>query len=191
VDTTRPSLLLRIRDPSDVEAWRTFDAVYRPMLRRFARAWGLSEDDADDVAQHCLTALYDRIRDFRYDRGKGRFKRWLRTLVNNRVRDQLRHRRPLQADTAVLSGPQQREQSPEEVFDRIWMEEHLAHGLRELRDEVEEKTFAAFVAHVIEQRPVSEVCERFNLRPNNLYTIKWRLTERLAEKVRELADGLG
>ena len=186
---TRPSLLLRIRDRSDVEAWRTFDAVYRPMLRRFARAWGLSEDDADEVAQHCLTALSDRIADFEYDRRRGRFKRWLRTLVNNRVRDLLRQHRPVQADTAMLGGAQQREASPEEVFDRIWMEEHLAHGLRSLRDEVEERTFGAFVALVIDQQPVREVCARFDLKPGNVYTIKWRLTERLAAKVRELADG--
>ena len=38
MDTTRPSLLLRIRDRGDAGAWRTFDAIYRPMLYRFALA---------------------------------------------------------------------------------------------------------------------------------------------------------
>ena len=32
IDTTRASLLLRIRDARDTHAWAEFDAIYRPML---------------------------------------------------------------------------------------------------------------------------------------------------------------
>jgi RNA polymerase sigma-70 factor (ECF subfamily) len=46
VDTTRPSLLLRIRDLSDKAAWRAFDEIYRPMVFRFALASGLSHADS-------------------------------------------------------------------------------------------------------------------------------------------------
>ena len=34
---TRASLLVRIRDPRDDEAWRQFLALYEPLLRAFAR----------------------------------------------------------------------------------------------------------------------------------------------------------
>jgi RNA polymerase sigma factor (sigma-70 family) len=190
VDTTRPSLLLRIRDRSDTHAWRTFDAIYRPMLRRFARARGLSEVDAEDVTQHCMATIYDRIGEFAYDPRKGRFKSWLRTLVNNRVRDSFRtqHERP--GDTRAFQRAQQREPAPDEAFEKVWMEEHLGHCLRELRTEVEDKTFRAFWNYVMEQQPIEQVCAEFGLKPNNVYTIKWRMTERIAVKMRELVDGL-
>lgn len=189
MDTTRPSLLLRIRDRSDTCAWRTFDALYRPMLERFARGRGLTPEDAEDVAQQCLTVIADRIAEFAYDAQKGRFKSWLRTLVNNRVRNLLRDRRECQADTATLQSPQVSEPSPDEAFDRIWQEEHLWHCLRELQAEVEPTTFRAFQCYVIEQWPLERVCAELNLKPNNVYTIKWRLTERVAARMRELLDG--
>jgi RNA polymerase sigma-70 factor (ECF subfamily) len=183
-------MLLRIRDRSDSGAWQTFDAIYRPMLQRFAQARGLSPADAEEIAQQCLAVIADRIVEFSYDPQKGRFKSWLRTLVNNRVRNLLRDRREQQGQTADFAEVQQREPSPDEAFDRIWMEEFLWHCLRDLRAEVEETTFRAFQAYVIEQRPIEEVCAELKLTPNNVYTIKWRLTERVAARMRELLDGL-
>jgi RNA polymerase sigma factor (sigma-70 family) len=188
LDTTRPSLLLRIRDRGDAAAWREFDALYRPLLERFARARGLSPENAEEVAQHCLTQLCDRIAEFTYDPTKGRFKSWLRTLVNNRVRNLLRGGREQPLATGELEMPKEREPAPEEVFDRIWLQEHLWHCLRRLRDEVEPVTYRAFLAYVIEQRPVEQVCAELGLTPQNIYTIKWRLTERVAAKMRELVD---
>lgn len=193
MDTTRPSLLLRIRDPSDGAAWRTFDAIYRPMLCRFARARGLTHEDAEDVAQQCLGAIADKIAEFDYDPGKGRFKGWLRTLVNNRVRNLLRARqaKPTAGGDAVQQADTQPDAaSPDEIFEQLWLQEHLWHCLRELRTEVEEKTYQAYEAYVIDERPLSRVCEEFGLTPNNVYTLKWRLTQRVAAKMKELLDGL-
>ncbi len=190
MDTTRPSLLLRIRDRSDTGAWRTFDAIYRPILLRFARARGLNDVDAEDVTQHCMAAISDQIGEFSYDPVRGRFKGWLRTLVNNRIRNLLRDRREQQAKTADFQSPQQREPQPEEAFDNIWMEEHLWHCLRELQTEVEETTFKAFKFYVIDQQPIERVCAELSLEPSNVHTIKWRMTKRVGEKMKELLDGI-
>ena len=125
MDTTRPSLLLRVRDAGNAEAWRDFDAIYRPMLFRFARSRGLGDAEAEDVVQHCFTAVQHHIRSFDYDPSRGRFKGWLRTLVNNRVRSVQRARREGQAKTHVFDRMAAREDNPAEAFDRIWMDAHL------------------------------------------------------------------
>jgi len=190
VDTTRPSLLLRIRDRGDAGAWRTFDAIYRPMLYRFALARGLPPVEADELAQQCLTVVADHIGEFSYDPQKGRFKSWLRTLVNNRIRNRARDEREQQARTHDFeAAPQQRETPPDEEIGKIWMEEHRRHCLRELRNEVEESTFQGFQHYVIDEWPLERVCAELNVKPNNVYTIKWRLTERVAARMRELLDG--
>ncbi len=69
------------------------------------------------------------------------------------------------------------------------MEEHLWHCLGELEDEVERLTFEVFRSYVIDQKPIEEVCEELGVTRNNVYTIKWRMTERVAAKMRELLDG--
>ncbi|RIK68868.1 MAG: hypothetical protein DCC65_01685 [Planctomycetota bacterium] len=186
MDTTRASLLLRIKDPADATAWRDFDAIYRPMLKRFATMRGLEHAAAEDVVQHCMVAVYEHIRGFEYDPKKGRFKGWLRTLVNNRVRNLHRNRHEDEARTQDFRRDQERELAPDEAFERVWMEEHLRHAMQLLRKEAGDAAYAAYTAYAIDGKPVEEVCKQFDLTANQLYKLKWRLTQRLSEMLKEL-----
>ena len=49
--STRASLLLRLRDPQDHEAWVEFVAIYEPVTYRLLRRHGLQDADARDVMQ--------------------------------------------------------------------------------------------------------------------------------------------
>lgn len=160
------------------------------MIYRFALARGLGGEDAEDVTQHCLQAISNHIADFSYDPGKGKFKGWLRTLVNNRIRDMLRARTEQQGRTRDFQDLRQREPDPEDAFEVAWMGEHLGYCLRAVRAEVEETTFLAFQRYVIDQWPIEKVCAALELKPNNVYTIKWRLTEQVAAKMKELLDDI-
>jgi RNA polymerase sigma-70 factor (ECF subfamily) len=186
LQTTRPSLLLRIRDPRDAAAWEVFDSIYRPMLRRYALSRGLLDAEAEDIAQQCLTEVLRRIGDFEYDAAKGRFKGWLKTMVANRVRNLWRDRRERQADTAVFERDASPEPSPDESFEKLWMQEHLWHCFRAVQAQVDETTWRAFEQYVLRQRTIDEVCRELNLKAQNVYTIKWRLTERVAAMMKEL-----
>ena len=159
------------------------------MVYRFAVASGLSHADSEDIAQQCLAVIADKISEFAYDPQKGKFKGWLRTMVNNRVRNHLRGRRDRNALSGEFDRSQIRERAPEEFFNQLWMQEHLWHCLRELKNEVENRTYRAFEDYVLKQRPLEEICAELNLSSNNVYTIKWRMTEKIAAKMKELLDG--
>jgi RNA polymerase sigma-70 factor (ECF subfamily) len=58
---TRASLLLRIRDPLDRDAWEEFSALYRPVVMEMARGRGMQNADAEDLAQHVLVAISGAI----------------------------------------------------------------------------------------------------------------------------------
>ena len=55
--TTRPSLLVRLRDGDDREAWRQFVELYAPLVYGFARRRGLQDCDAADLTQDVLQAV--------------------------------------------------------------------------------------------------------------------------------------
>ena len=186
METTRPSLLIRVRNRGDQAAWYEFDTIYRPMLERFARARGLGATEAEEVAQECMAAVNRHIQSFDYDPRKGRFKGWLRTMVNNRIRNLLRDRHEVQAETQDFKRSAQREQSPEELFDKLWKQEHLKHCLRMIRSEVEESTFQAFVAHVMEEQPVDRVCAEFQMTVNQVHAIKSRMMKRIRQRMIEI-----
>ena len=186
--TTRASLLIRIKDSSDATAWTDFDAIYRPMLIRFAASRGLDRGAAEEIAQQCMVTISDHIKGFDYDPKKGRFKGWLRTMVGNRVRNHFRDRREKGAESHDFQRDQYRELSPDEAFDKIWLEEHLRHCLHRVRAEEGDAAFLPFQAYALEQRPVEEVCGEFGVSANQLYKLKWRLTQSLAQKMKEISE---
>lgn len=185
MQTTRASLLLRIRNRGDATAWREFDTIYRPMLKRYARARGLDSSEADDVVQHCMTTIHTHIDRFDYDPTKGRFSSWLRTLVNNRVRTMLRSRHEAGALNENIVHEED-DRSMEEAFDKLWMDEHLRHALHLVSAEVEQKTLRAFEMYVIRERPIDEICVELEMNANQVHKAKHRLTKKLAEKMAEL-----
>lgn len=188
MNTTRASLLIRIRNRQDSSAWQEFDTIYRPMLYRFATLSGANPTEAEDVVQHCMTAVHQHISTFEYDKTRGRFKGWLKTLVNNRIRNLFRDRRERPADSVEFKALSARDDSPEELFDKVWMDEHLRYALQQVRQEVEEKTFRAFKLYVIDERPVEEICTLLEMNANQVHKAKYRITLRLSEKMRELTD---
>ncbi len=55
--TTRASLLLKLRDPHDHEAWGTFVILYEPVIYRMLKKFGLQYADALEVMQELLLAV--------------------------------------------------------------------------------------------------------------------------------------
>ena len=55
--TTRASLLLRLCDSEDHEAWVEFVTLYEPVIYRLLRRHGLQDADARDVMQELLLAV--------------------------------------------------------------------------------------------------------------------------------------
>ena len=188
MDTTRASLLIRIKDKGDSVAWGVFDSIYRPMLFRFAIARGLNQSAAEEITQQCMVTINQHIEGFEYDPKKGRFKSWLKTMVCNRVKNHFRDNRELAADTADFQRDDQRQLPPDELFEKVWMEEHLRHCLAEIREELGDKIYQAFHAYAIMERSVEEVCQQSEMSSNQLYKLKWKVTQALREKMKMLDE---
>src|SRR6266852_2792530 len=83
---TRPSLLRRIRNPADTEAWQAFVDVYGPLIYRHGRSKGLQDADAAEVTQEVLLQVCRSIQQFEYSPERGRFRDWLGTVTQNKIR---------------------------------------------------------------------------------------------------------
>jgi RNA polymerase sigma factor (sigma-70 family) len=85
--TTRPSLLVRLRDIHDQDAWRLFAGIYAPLVYGFARRHRLQEADAADLTQEVLRAVAERAGQLNYDRRLGSFRGWLFTVAHRKLCD--------------------------------------------------------------------------------------------------------
>ena len=185
---TRTSLLSRIKDLADGPSWEEFDRVYRPLLLRYAVARGLSQEEAEDIAQDCMASVAAGVQDFQR---RVSFRGWLRGMVDHKVADQLKkHPREVSARTADLQREQTTERSPAFLWERQWNRTHLLYWLNQIRGEVAPMTQKAFEFYVIYELPVDEIAERLGMTPNQIYMAKHRVLAKLRERWADVADGI-
>ena len=186
MDTTRASLLQRVRNPKDQQSWREFFHIYEPLLYRYARARGLGRESAEELAQQCLALLTEKMPKFVYAKEKGGFKHWLRRVANNKVNDLFKKRAVPIAQSGDFRRPQEREPSPDELWEQQWEKRHLQYCLKLIQGEVAAHTYQAFEYHVIGGWSVTKVAEALEISVDQVYTAKSRVTRRLRTKMREL-----
>lgn len=183
---TSASLLIRIRDPQDRDAWTTFVAVYSPLVRRYCVRKGIQAADAADVTQEVMGRVTKSIATFEYDPLRGRFRSWLGTLIareiaTHKARD---GRRP-----NGLMFPEETA-APDRLWDDEFTDHVLAVAMDRCRGEFEATTWAAFEATWVREEPPAEVASRLGLAVHAVYVNKSRVLKRLETEIRLLADDL-
>src|SRR4051794_35182549 len=93
--TTRLSLLFRLRDAHDAEAWDHFVRLYAPLVYRYARRRGLQDSDSADVTQEVLRAVMAGAERLGQVHHRGSLRSWLFTVAHHKVCDLQNRRRPL------------------------------------------------------------------------------------------------
>ena len=87
---TRESLLSRLKGTSADESWREFFDTYWRLIYHNATKAGLSDEDAQEVAQETMIALTKNISECRYNPAHCSFKTWLMNLTRWKILDRLR-----------------------------------------------------------------------------------------------------
>ncbi|MBX3442084.1 MAG: sigma-70 family RNA polymerase sigma factor [Planctomyces sp.] len=186
-DPTRASLLVRLRDPRDADAWARFVRIYSPLVFHFARRSGLQDADAADVTQDVLQSVHRRIEQFEYDPQKGAFRGWLRTVARARVADWigLRRRQPVGAGGTEMAIALSEHAGPEEeaAWERDYRKAIFDAAIEKVRPEFQPATFSAFWETAVEGRPVAETADRLGLSSGAIYIARSRITARLRDVI--------
>ena len=181
--TTRKTLLARVRDPRDAEAWAQFYGLYSPLLYRYARAQGLGEHDAEEIRDQCLALVAGKMTAFEYDPRRGGFRGWLHRIASGRVVDLLRRRREAERASEREVPLVDPNPTPDEVWDHAWRDEHLRYCLEQARDAVTPRNYRAFQLMLLDGYSVEQVCATLDMNPNQVYKAKHRVLKRVRERL--------
>src|SRR4051812_23984095 len=87
MSVTSATLLHRLKDPRDSEAWSRLNDLYGPLIRTWALRLGVRGSDADDLVQDVLAVVVRRFPEFVHPDRPGAFRGWLRAIAANCARE--------------------------------------------------------------------------------------------------------
>lgn len=190
--TTHSALLLQLAEDDNSAAWQEFCVRYGDLIRGVARQHGLQAADADDVLQDVLVSLNKAMRNFSYDRERGRFRSYLRTMTIHALYARLRQKR---GEAALPVWRSDTEPVEDDAFAAVWETEwrqyHLRQAMRTIEAEFNEPARVAFARYGIDGEDVQTVAHDLGLSRELVYQIKSRVLRRLGELVAQQIDEEG
>jgi RNA polymerase sigma-70 factor (ECF subfamily) len=190
---TSASLLERLRAAPDEAAWRRLDDLYRPLVRRWLAHDPSLGEEAEDVVQEVMGVLVRELPAFRRLRN-GSFRRWLRTIVANRLGAFYRSRknRPRALGCEPEDSPLTQLADPGSELGRRWDREHDRYVLARLMELIaplfEPATVAAFRRVALDGVAPARAAEELGLSLNAVLIAKSRVLSRLRQEARGLID---
>jgi RNA polymerase sigma factor (sigma-70 family) len=191
---TTTKLLDDLRSPGNEPAWVHIDHRYRPVIAGLALRLGLSQPDAEEVAQQTLAEFVRAYREGRYDRAKGRLSSWILGIAHHTALRLMRESRgEVHPGATALAATPDPSESPD-ALRRIWADERdrsiVSRAMTLLREDsdTDDRTLLAFELVAMRGVPAAEAAAQCEMSVEQVYVVKSRITKRLRAIVQDLTD---
>ena len=189
-EATRLTLIEKLKNLDDSYVWEKFFSLYWSLLFNFCLRKGLSYSEAEDIVQDTVITVVSKMPDFTYDPNKGSFKGWLYKITRRKIID---FQRKIIRRNEVSSENMGDNLKPDKDFDQIWEEEWKNYIQQQAIDltlkQVSTKQFQIYDSYVNQEIPVQEVCDFFQVSPNQVYLAKNRVGEIFKSQVQKIVSG--
>ena len=190
---TRASLLLRLADTENQQAWAEFIELYEPLVHRLLRKAGLQDADLREVTQDVFIAVSRNVARFEPAYEQGSFRGWLRMVTRNLLVNLLEKRRhQVGVGTGstdvmrLLDEVPERDMEASVIVDAEFRRRLFHHAADRVRREFRPATWQAFWQTCVESASVAEVCERLGMTPGAVYIARSRVIARLRKEVERI-----
>lgn len=186
---TRASLILRLRNRDDLDAWQQFTEIYQPLVFRLARRKGFQDSDAADVAQEVLLRVANAVERFDPESSKGSFRGWLFQIARNLMITFLQkdQKRPIAGGPDQLMALVENKADPESLESRLFDDEYerqvFSWATQRIRGSFQANTWDAFWRTAIEQQSAVDVAADLQLSVGAVYIARSRVIKRLRDEV--------
>ena len=180
--TTSLTMLEKIAEGDEI-SWNRFAEMYSPLIRVCGRSWGLTVAERGELVQDVLVNFFKASKTFRYDRLKGRFRTYLRTIVRNCTFAIIRKRGDVADDAACMKLI---DCAFDEKWDAEWHNYLLSEAIRVMQSEMEPLSWLSFERYVLRNEPPAKVANELGVTVNAVYINKSRTLDQLRRVVRQL-----
>jgi RNA polymerase sigma factor (sigma-70 family) len=192
--TTRPSLLMRLRNHRDSEAWAQFVDLYAPFIYGYLRNRGLQDADAADLTQVCWRQVAVHVGSMEYKSRQGSFRGWLFTIVRNKLRDFFDRPHHLEQGSGKssvqrllenLSAPEADESAQ---WERAYQASLFAWAAEQIRPTIQASTWEAFRLTAVEGMSGKEAAGQLGMSVAAVYLARSRVMARLRAVIQDVQE---
>lgn len=186
--TTKASLLSAVQQGDEI-GWHDFYDNYKPLILLRGGDLRLNQTEKEELVQLVMLAFFNSTRTFRYDKSQGRFRDYLKRIINNKACDLMKKRQD--GTVSIEAEGFSIEEIPAEAEDRWegeWRELTLAQAFEKLKLKCEPTTLQSYDYFVRQNLSAKEVANLLGIKPNAVYQHKARVEEMLRESIKGLDD---
>ncbi|QDV46232.1 RNA polymerase sigma factor RpoE [Stieleria neptunia] len=194
---TETKLVQRLADPRDDAAWNRFDALYRPVVYRYARGRGLQHSDAETLVAEVMARVFRAASRWSGDSAADhqtrplRFRAWLRRIAENVLLNLVtRHlsKRGTGGTSAQLSLSQR---AIVDDASRIeWNRQHQQHlfvtAAGKVQSQVDAEHWRIFWQTHVDGLSIEQAAHQSGRSIGSVYAIRSRIVRRLRDAVTQI-----
>ncbi len=187
---TRYSLLIRLGDPQDRDAWNEFVAIYRYAVLGYCRSRGLQDSDAEEVLQNVLMVVHEKISDWKPTGRSHSFRVWLLRTAHRQCLRAIRQRcfRLARNDSSTsLDKIADDFESSEQDID--WQRWAFQWAAQQVQAEINPAMWQAFYLTAVQQIPIAAAAEQLAISIGTVYTHRCRVMQKIRARVELLSRG--
>lgn len=172
---TNTELLAALRRDDASVAWAEVERRLKPVAFAVAQRILHNVTDAQDAVQDALLSMWQECRAGHYDRSRGRFHVWARSIVCHRALDLFR-KRARNACESALPEDDPAVSELEQFFDAQYeaMVFRRTFELLQTRSDIEPDTIRMYVRYTVDGKTSSEVAAEFATSTQAVYNAKHR-----------------
>lgn len=184
---TSISLLLRLREPGDSEAWSRFVRLYGPLMYKWALSTGLQPNDASDIVQDVMALLVRKLPSFRYDESSS-FRAWLKTVTLNKLREKFRRRSLPMSDATGSVLARVSNSDDVDFWEQEYRRDVVNQAIGLMQKHFQPAIWEPLQKYIRGEGKADDLAKEYDVSVWSLYAAKSRLLKHLRVELKGLLD---
>lgn len=180
--TTRLSLIGRLGNKADQEAWFEFVEIYEPLVLNMVIQSGVQHSDAKEITQEVLTKVLISIDARDHENASGSFRGWLYRITRNMTIDFLRRSKRRNQGVVTTDLEQVVAPTPQDSNDfHLEFERQLFRWASDkVKGTVTETNWQAFWSTTVEGEAIPHAAIRLGVSTGTIHVARSRIMSRIS-----------